>query len=136
MFHQTAMKTNVCLGLLLSVITGTCHADVIDFESPQWVLKDARIVDYSGRRYLTGTAYLEGVEFQNGIIEVDVAVDGARTYPGLIFRMQSEEELERLYLRPHRAGLYPDALQYAPVLGSSAESVGHLLGLCPRPRDF
>jgi len=63
-----------------------------------------------------GAALLKGIEFENGIIEVDVAVDGRRSYPGIIFRMQSQFNRERVYIRPHRAGLYEDALQYVPTI--------------------
>jgi len=63
-----------------------------------------------------GAALLKGIEFENGIIEVDVAVDGRRSYPGIIFRMQSQFNRERVYIRPHRAGLYDDALQYVPTI--------------------
>ena len=64
---------------------------------------------------LMGMAYLKSCDFQDGIIEVDIAVKHARTYPGIIFRMQSESDCERFYIRPHRAPFYPDALQYTPV---------------------
>ena len=63
---------------------------------------------------------MKDVEFADGVVEVDIAVDGGRSYPGIIFRVQSEEDYERFYLRPHRSGLYPDALQYAPVFNRVA----------------
>jgi sugar lactone lactonase YvrE len=47
-------------------------------------------------------------------------VTGERSYPGILFRLQSEENYERFYIRPHRAGLYPDALQYTPVINKVA----------------
>jgi len=34
--------------------------------------------------------------------------------------MESEQDHERVYLRPHRAGLYPDALQYTPTFNGLA----------------
>ncbi|UCF32949.1 MAG: SMP-30/gluconolactonase/LRE family protein [Phycisphaerales bacterium] len=83
-------------------------------------MKDAVLVDHLGRKGLCGAAYLKDVEFESGVIEVDVAVDGSRSYPGINFRMQSNEEYERFYVRPHRARLYPDALQYAPVFNGVA----------------
>ncbi len=98
----------------------SAQIDVIDFESDQWVLRNAEIVQYMGRKCLMGMAYLKDVEFENGIIEVDMAVNGSRSYPGIIFRMQNEKNYERFYIRPHRAGLYPDALQYTPVINGIA----------------
>lgn len=105
--------------LLLCVPLLTSHAkaqnDIIDFESDRWILRNAEIVTHLGRKALAGAAYLKDVQMENGIIEVDIAVSGARSYPGILFRMQSLENFEHFYLRPHRAGLYPDALQYTPV---------------------
>jgi sugar lactone lactonase YvrE len=62
-----------------------------------------------------GTAHLEDVEFENGVIEVDIAVERERTYPGIVFRRQSESNYEDFYVRPHRMKFYSDALQYTPV---------------------
>ncbi|MDH4221901.1 MAG: SMP-30/gluconolactonase/LRE family protein [candidate division Zixibacteria bacterium] len=102
--------------LLLSIVPGVkVKSEIIDFESDRWVLKDALVTEYLGRKSLRGYAFLKDVEFENGIIEVDMAVSGSRSYPGIIFRMQSVEDCERFYIRPHRANLYPDALQYTPV---------------------
>jgi sugar lactone lactonase YvrE len=93
------------------------QTECIDFENEGWVLDNARIVGHLERKSLMGYAYLKDIEFENGIIEVDVAVTGhkVRSYPGIIFRMQSEGNYENVYIRPHRASLYPDALQYTPV---------------------
>jgi len=95
------------------------QAGTIPFDSPRWNLVDAEIVQHLGRESLMGTALLNDAEFENGVIELDVAVSGARSYPGVVFRLQSETDYERLYVRPHRAGLYPDAVQYMPVIKGS-----------------
>ncbi len=89
--------------------------DAIPFGDARWVLVDAERTEHLGRESLAGTAYLDGLRLEDGIVEVDVAVTGATSYPGVTFRMQSTEEYERVYLRPHRAGLYPDAVQYVPA---------------------
>ncbi|UCG92994.1 MAG: SMP-30/gluconolactonase/LRE family protein [candidate division WOR-3 bacterium] len=93
------------------------QTDGIDFESGRWVLDNAQIVEHLDRKSLIGYAFLRDADFENGIIEADIAVTGhkVRSYPGIIFRMQSEENYENFYIRPHRASLYPDALQYTPV---------------------
>jgi sugar lactone lactonase YvrE len=101
--------------LILFATAARAQSAVIDFESDSWQLINAEIQDHLGRQCLAGAAVLKDVEFENGVIEVDVAVDGSRSYPGIIFRMQSNADYERFYIRPHRAGLYPDALQYTPV---------------------
>jgi sugar lactone lactonase YvrE len=87
--------------------------DIVEFTSERWDLADARIVDHLDRKALMGTALLKDVELENGIIECDIAMKGGvRSYPGILFRVQSSEEYERIYLRPHRSPLYDDAVQY------------------------
>jgi sugar lactone lactonase YvrE len=108
------------LTAFLSTRSASAQENVIGLESDRWNLVNAESTDLFGRPCLSGAAYLSDVAFQNGVIEVDVAVDGSRSYPGLIFRMESEQNYERIYVRPHRAGLYPDAVQYTPVINGMA----------------
>jgi hypothetical protein len=110
-------------GILLAPLpSASQESEIVDFASELWTLVDAEVVEHLGRKCLLGTALLEDVEFRNGVIEVDIAVDDSiRSYPGIIFRRQSEENYERFYVRPHRAnGLYDDALQYVPVINGIA----------------
>jgi len=92
----------------------------VEFGSDGWNVLDGETADHLGRRSFAGVAVLKDVAFENGVIEVDVAADGRRSYPGLMFRMRSDDHYERFYLRPHRAGLYPDAMQYTPVFNGIA----------------
>ncbi len=113
----------VLIGLVCSSACLALQDEVVDFESDRWTLVNAEVVEHMGRKALIGTATLKDVEFENGVIEVDIYVDGRRdnrSYPGLIFRMQSMENCERFYIRPHRTWLYPDALQYTPVINGIA----------------
>ena len=66
-----------------------------------------------------GQAELKDVEFQNGIIEFDIAFPQTRGFPGVKFRMQDDTNYEELYLRPHQSG-NPDANQYTPVFNGLA----------------
>jgi len=92
------------------------QGDVVAFGPERWDLANAKVVDYLGRQALMGTAYLKNVEFEDGIVECDIVMKaGVRSYPGLLFRVQTPEEYERVYLRPHRAPLYDDAVQYLPA---------------------
>jgi sugar lactone lactonase YvrE len=102
----------LCFFLFVAIVAA--QDGIIDFESDRWELKNAEIVQHMERKCLMGNAFLKDVEFENGVIEVDIAVDGKTSYPGILFRMQSEKDYERFYIRPHRAGRYPDALQYTP----------------------
>lgn len=93
----------------------------IEFSSERWTKVNAQVVEHAGREALMGFAYLEDVTFADGVIEVDVYVENdARTYPGVVFRIQSQNDHERFYIRPHRAPFYPDALQYTPVFNGIA----------------
>ena len=111
----------LCLIASFLALTSVSSAqnETIPFSPDRWVLDGAETITHLGRDSLIGAAIVKDVEFENGVIEVDVAVDGSRSYPGLIFRMQSNENMERVYIRPHRAGLYPDAVQYMPQINGS-----------------
>lgn len=90
-------------------------AQATEFDAARWDLSGAQVQDFLGRRALAGTAFLKDVEFGDGVIEVDFAVTGARSYPGVIFRSQPGGNWERVYLRPHRSPLYDDVVQYVPA---------------------
>ncbi len=108
----------IMLGLLLA---GSAWAqESIPFSSDRWNVLAGELTERYGRDCLAGTAMLGDVDFENGIVEVDLATNGSRSYPGIVFRLQSEENYERVYIRPHRAGLYPDAVQYTPVFNRVA----------------
>jgi sugar lactone lactonase YvrE len=114
--HKKNFKFTLIFILLLSIQV-FAQDEFIDFESDQWDRTGAEIVQFMDRKCLIGSAFLKDVEFENGVIEVDIVVTGqkARTYPGVLFRIQSPGNNERFYIRPHRASLYPDAIQYVPA---------------------
>ena len=93
----------------------TATTEAIPFADGRWDLSAGVVEEHLGREALRGGAVLDGVELGDGVIEVDIACDGRRSYPGLLFRADEDGNGERVYLRPHRAGLYPDAVQYTPV---------------------
>ncbi len=97
----------------LSLWASAAGAQGLEFSAERWDLGAAQVVEHLGRQALTGAAMLKEASFEDGVIEVDVAMKGgARSYPGVLFRVRSEAEYERIYLRPHRAPLYTDAVQY------------------------
>ncbi len=96
------------------------EAEHVDFGPDRWVMQGARVVEHLGRDCLVGFAHLKDLEFEDGVVEVDLVVNGESSYPGIIFRVQSANDYERLYLRPHRADRYPDAIQYTPVFNGIA----------------
>ena len=111
----------IALGLVLLLILVLAApvrgADV--FTEEHWDLEGGQVVEHLGRQALKGSAQLRGVVFENGVIEVDIAMKaGVRGYPGVVFRMQSEGEYERVYVRPHRSPLYGDAVQYVAAFNA------------------
>ena len=106
--------------LLIFSNSSLAQSNSTAFDSRDWQMINAELVEFDGKQALMGTAVLKDVEFQNGIIEVDIYATGKRSYPGVIFRVQNMQNYERFYTRPHRAGLYPDALQYVPVFNGIA----------------
>lgn len=101
--------------LFFSVLNEPISAQVqVDFNSDQFQVANGKIVEHLDRTAFMGTAYLQDINFKNGIIEYDMVVTGQRSYPGIFFRVQSRNDYEHFYIRPHRAGLYPDAMQYTP----------------------
>jgi sugar lactone lactonase YvrE len=120
MSANLAAPTLACLTIFVFVTGTYAQVEAVPFDSERWHVLGGEVRDHLGRQCLSGAAYLSDVDVENGVIEVDVAVDGSRSYPGIIFRMQSEENYERLYIRPHRSPLYPDAVQYTPVINRVA----------------
>jgi sugar lactone lactonase YvrE len=100
----------VPVSLLLATLA---EAQTIPFTPEHWDLTNARVVEHLDRQALAGTALLRDAVFENGVIEVDVTMrGGTRSYPGVLFRVRSDADHERIYLRPHRAPFYADAVQY------------------------
>ena len=96
----------------------------IGFDATQWEIKDdrARRENYLGRDslYLTsGYALLKGVNFENGVIEVDIAAPNTPSFVGIVFRAEGTGDHEIVYFRPHKSGL-EDAVQYTPAFNGQA----------------
>jgi len=100
---------------VLAVPPSASASGAVGFDSDRWVMAGGQVVEHMERTCLKGTAYLGDVEFENGVIEVDVVFDERRSYSGFRFRGQSAQEYEEFYVRPHRSPIYSDALQYTPV---------------------
>ncbi|MGD9347656.1 MAG: hypothetical protein PVH84_17445, partial [Candidatus Aminicenantes bacterium] len=113
-FQLFQRSTLIVIGIILLYMGLHAQADTIDFESDRWILRAAKVVTHLDQKSLQGSAFLKGVEFQNGIIEVDVACDGSRAFGGIVFRMKMSGDYEQFYIRPHKSR-FPDALQYTPV---------------------
>jgi DNA-binding beta-propeller fold protein YncE len=102
--------------LLAAPVCAAAEGEIIPFDEQHWDLTGAQVVEHLGRTALAGSAVLKDVEFLDGVVEFEMALDGSRDYPGLSFRRQSPGDYEHFYIRPHNS-TKPEALQYAPVWG-------------------
>jgi len=95
----------------------------IPLDSAHWQIKASEAIqeEYLGRHCLkltNGTALLPDAHFTNGIIELDIALEKGRYFPGIRFRVRDTANGEFYYLRPHQSG-NPDAMQYFPQFNGS-----------------
>lgn len=91
----------------------------LPWEADRWRVeaREAAVDRHLGREGLmlgNGVAWLEGVEFRNGIIEFDLAATDQLGFYGVAFRAAGDGDYEHFYLRPFQSGR-PDASQYTPV---------------------
>jgi sugar lactone lactonase YvrE len=113
----TRKSLTVLLGLFL--LSGLSYGadEIISFDSGRWQLgPGSRVEEFLGRKALTltGIAMLKDAEFENGIVEVDLAFKEGTVFPTIVFRAQDNANHEEFYVRPHKSD-QPDALQYSPV---------------------
>ncbi len=122
---QVRLIGNIFIRLFILLLSFQAFAqeNIIELNSENWNILGGEVLEYSGRTAFYGTAILKDVEFRNGIIEYDINVTGGRSYPGIIFRIQpgAQGNYENIYIRPHRSGLYPDAVQYTAAFNGIAE---------------
>lgn len=114
--HRKNLFLSIVLWILLCISFYGAE-EIVGFDSGRWELGPAsRVEEFLGRKALTlsGDAFLKEVEFENGVVEVDLACREGRVFPTIIFRRQDEANYEEFYVRPHKSG-QPDALQYTPV---------------------
>jgi sugar lactone lactonase YvrE len=100
--------------ILFAIAGSAADTTPVPFDSDRWKVVAGAVVDHGGRTALAGAAILDDLEFVDGVIEVDVWMDGAPSYPGVVFRLQSMGDTEEVYLRPHRQARYQDSVQYTP----------------------
>ena len=94
----------------------TSHADTVA-RGELW----GREALYVGR----GAAFAEGIEFENGVIELEMAAPDGTEFMGLAFRVQSEDAYEMFFFRPSSSGT-TEAIQYQPsLMGSGTWQLFH-----------
>ncbi len=111
------ISTNICLAK-----KGTIE---VDFSSNDWkTLGSVEVKEFDSKLSTcisngTGIAYLDGIDFQNGIIECDLYSPSHKAYLGIVFRIGSLTNFEYIYFQPHTSGKW-DAVQYDPIFNKSA----------------
>jgi len=120
------MKTKVLYSFLflLSYAYLSYSQTMAPYSSSKWVYnsENAKVEMVDGKECLflnSDLAYLDGVNFSNGIIEFDVKFEQQRSFVGAIFRMIDTDNFEDFYMRSHQSG-NPDATQYTPVFNGNA----------------
>lgn len=119
------MKKQIVLLLLLFVIERQAWSQVaVPFTSDLWKFEnqDYQLEEYLGKQSVKlnkNRAALPSVQFENGIIEYDVAFPQARGFIAVSFRAADNLNNEEFYFRPHQSG-NPDANQYTPVYSGQA----------------
>lgn len=123
------MKSKICLFLFLMISSIFCLAQKekvnVDFTSGNWKTLGSAVVKEFESELSTcvsdgvGIAYLDGVDFQNGIIECDLFSPSPKAYLGIAFRIGSLTNFECIYVQPHTSGKR-DAVQYDPIFNMSA----------------
>ena len=106
----------------------------VPLDDDRWDWGEARPVatEHRGRSCIsleTPIATVAGLELEDGVIELDLAVGAARGFHGVVWRLFDDENFESFFVRPHQMG-NPDAVQYTPVFnGVSAWQLYHGPGL-------
>ena len=114
MFHTRYKLKAIAVLMSLVTFSGVSAQDV---DESQWELSEdgAEITNYLGRKSIRlnrGIADLKDVQFKNGTISYDIAMEEKRGFSGVYFRW-NDNSAEYFYLRPHMSG-NPDANQYTP----------------------
>jgi hypothetical protein len=82
------------------------------------VLEVLQDVPFASGRWSSAAARTLGtvadVELLDGVIELELSVERGRSFHGVIWRVQDDENFESFFVRPHQVG-NPDAIQYTPV---------------------
>jgi hypothetical protein len=119
--------------LLAPWATAVGQEQRVAFTDAAWDLQGQGTVvqsylDRTALRIRSGRAVDRHLAFDDGTIEFDLAVTPHRSFVSVQFRMQSDEEHEEIYFRPHKSEL-PDAIQYTPVYhGASNWQLYHTAG--------
>ncbi len=123
------MKSKLITFIFIVISTNLCFPQKgtvnVDFSSENWkTFGSAAVKEFESELSTcvsdgVGIAYLDGADFQNGIIECDLFSPSPKAYLGIAFRIGSLTNFECIYFQPHTSGKR-DAVQYDPIFNMSA----------------
>lgn len=117
---KRVVAPTILLSLVWSIGLPADSPTTVSFDSDRWVCSGKAPVkkQHLGRDSLFLTngsrCHVKDAVFEDGTIEVDMAAPATRSFMGIDFRLESPDDHESVYLRPHKSGL-DDATQYMPV---------------------
>lgn len=114
---------SIVFNLLFLILTMTSYGQNIPFTDARWTVSAQQhmIENFKGKTslyLLNGSATLNDVKFENGVIEFDIYLTRKISFAGVAWRVNGST-YEHFYLRSHRLGL-PDSYQYNPVLNGNS----------------
>jgi hypothetical protein len=116
------LSTSLLLVIFSSTLAQTINVpSTLDSWDTTFGAKPARET-YMGKECLllqSGAIMVKGADLRDGTIEADISFSQQRGFPGFIFRMQDNNNMENFYVRPHQSG-NPDATQYTPIFNGYA----------------
>ena len=118
---ESAVKLPAAQPQLIQIPMSSEHFDV-DTSKAGSSAGAIQFGEFLGRRavYLpSGLLIGKGIKFRDGIVEVDVASKPGGLFMGIAFRIESEANLEMIYLRPGASDTV-EAMQYTPRLNGDA----------------
>ena len=107
---------------LLCLATAGPAGAQISWSGAQWSVEaqESAVEQHEGRQALmlrNGVAWLDGVDFRDGVVEFDLFASAQLGFYGVAFRVNDAGDFEHFYVRPFLSG-NPDATQYTPVFNN------------------
>ena len=130
---EMKMSRSIFLPLLWLTLPGFSQVRKLDADPAHWFMQRTDTLDYAFVNYLGkpafflkrnianyksgSVAYPPGLNFKDGIIDLDIAVPaGKNGFAGIAFRIKDNHHYETLYFRPGSSGTI-NAIQYMPEKG-------------------
>jgi len=117
------MRFHVLIWITIAFTAGLFAKD-LPINTTDWTIlgDESGIEQHLGRTAIAlkgGQAIYKGIDFENGVIEFDVAFPSDRNFIGVFWRSVDAGNYEDFYMRPHQSGK-GDANQYTPVFNGNS----------------